>query len=145
MTNQTTRVLELLKRFNDGQKVCIEILSYDELWKGKSEKTIRRDLDAIKEAFPNSFELIRGEKGCYKAITKEAFNQFLDERNLSLLIQTFHIAQRSDLFRSLDINKSDKRIIESKMKETKKLYLFKTKPFEKNRNSYEMMKKLVSY
>jgi len=142
MTNQTTRVLELLKRFNDGQKVCIEILSYDELWKGKSEKTIRRDLDAIKEAFPNSFELIRGEKGCYKAITKEAFNQFLDERNLSLLIQTFHIAQRSDLFRSLDINKSDKRIIESKMKETKKLYLFKTKPFEKNRNSYEMMKKL---
>ena len=40
----------------------------DALWEGKSEKTIRRDLDVIKEFFPNAFELIRGgkgETGCY--------------------------------------------------------------------------------
>ena len=52
MTNQTTRVLELLKRFNDGQTVCIDALATQDLFYGKSEKTIRRDLDAIKESFP---------------------------------------------------------------------------------------------
>jgi predicted DNA-binding transcriptional regulator YafY len=31
MTKQTTRVLELLKRFNNGQKVCIEALQNDTL------------------------------------------------------------------------------------------------------------------
>ena len=128
MTNQTQRVLELLKRFNNGQKVCIESLKNDMLWENKSEKTIRRDLDVIKEVFPSSFELIRGEKGCYKAITKKAFDQFLDERNLSLLVQTFNIAQRSELFNSLDIDKSNKRIIEQKIKESRKLYIFKNKP-----------------
>lgn len=142
MTNQTIRVLELLKRFNNGQKVCIESLKYEILWEGKSEKTIRRDLDVIKLVFPESFELIRGEKGCYKAITKKMFDQFLDERNLSLLIQAFSIAQRSDLFQSLDINKSDKSIIESKLKESKKLYEFKTKPFESQKNDYAIMKEL---
>jgi predicted DNA-binding transcriptional regulator YafY len=142
MTNQTIRVLELLKRFNNGQKVCIETLSYDALWEGKSEKTIRRDLDVIKEVFPDSFSLIRGEKGCYKAITKKVFEQFLDERNLSLLIQTFSIAQRSDLFSTLDIDESDKSIIESKLKESKKIYAFKNKPFESKKEDYELMKKL---
>ncbi|SFV66965.1 probable transcription regulator Cj0571 [hydrothermal vent metagenome] len=142
MTNQTLRVLELLKRFNNGQKVCIETLSYDVLWEGKSEKTIRRDLDVIKKVFPESFELIRGEKGCYKAITKKAFDQFLNERNLSLLIQTFSIAQRSDLFKSLDIDEGVKSIIEHKLKETKKLYEFKSKPFETKKDNYEMMKSL---
>jgi predicted DNA-binding transcriptional regulator YafY len=142
MTNQTLRVLELLKRFNNGQKVCIEALKCEILWEGKSEKTIRRDLDVIKEVFPESFELIRGDKGCYKAITKKAFDQFLDERNLSLLIQTFSIAQRSDLFSSFDIDKSLKTIIEGKLKATKKLYEFKNKPFESKKDDYLLMKKL---
>ncbi len=142
MTNQTTRVLELLKRFNNGQKVCIDILKNDILWEGKSEKTIRRDLDVIKEVFPESFNLIRGEKGCYKAITKEAFEQFLNERNLSLLIQTFSIAQRSDLFKSLDIDPADKSIIESKLKESRKIYEFKTKPFESKKDNYALMRAL---
>ena len=144
MTNQTKRVLELLKYFNNGKKVCINSLKYNPLWESKSEKTIRRDLDVIKEVFPDSFELIRGDKGCYKAITKKAFNQFLDKRNLSLLIQTFNIAQRSNLFSSLDINSSDKRIIESKLKESKKLYLFKTKPFESSKDDYNIMSKIES-
>ena len=142
MTNQTIRVLELLKRFNSDEKVCIEILKRDVLWEGKSEKTIRRDLDVIKLVFPESFELIRGEKGCYKAITKKAFDQFLDERNLALLIQTFSIAQRSDLFQSLDIDINNKRIIESKLKDTKKLYEFKTKPLESKKDDYIIFKKL---
>ncbi len=44
ITNQTARVLELIKRFNNGQKISIEALSNEDLWYGKSEKTIRRDL-----------------------------------------------------------------------------------------------------
>jgi hypothetical protein len=58
-TNPQARVLELLKRFNDGKKVCIDILKNDPMWKSKSDKTIRRDLDVIKEYFSDSFELIR--------------------------------------------------------------------------------------
>ena len=142
MTNQTTRVLELLKRFNNNQKICIEALQNDILWENRSEKTIRRDLDVIKEVFPESFHLIRGEKGCYKAITKKVFEEFLDERNLSLLIQTFNIAQRSELFKSLDINRADRVIIEHKLKESRKIYEFKNKPFESKKSSYEEMKKL---
>ena len=142
MTNQTTRVLELLKRFNNNQKICIEALQNDILWENRSEKTIRRDLDVIKEVFPESFHLIRGEKGCYKAITRKVFEEFLDERNLSLLIQTFNIAQRSELFKSLDIDRADRVIIEHKLKESRKIYEFKNKPFESKKSSYEEMKKL---
>ncbi len=142
MTNQTVRVLELLKRFNNNQKICIERLKDDILWEGKSEKTIRRDLNVIKEVFPNSFHLIGGEKGCYKAITKKLFNQFLDERTLSLIIQTFNIAQRNELFKSLDIDKVDKNILENKIKDSKKIYLFKSKPYELKKDNYELIKKL---
>lgn len=147
MTNQTARVLELLKRFNNGQKVCIESLQNEPMWEGKSEKTIRRDLDAIKEHFPESFELIRGgkgEKGCYKAITQKAFDNFLKPDLLSLMIQTFNIAQRSDLFDNFDIDASDKKIIGKKIKEVNSLYEFKNKPFEREKDDFILFKKLES-
>lgn len=70
-SNQTERVLELIKRFNNGQIVCTEQLQTEYMWEGKSERTIGRDLKVIKEYFPESFELIRGargEKSCYKAM-----------------------------------------------------------------------------
>jgi predicted DNA-binding transcriptional regulator YafY len=65
-----------------------------------------------------------------------------------LLIQTFNIAQRSELFKSLEIDPTDKRIIESKLRESKRIYEFKTKPFESKKDNYELMKKLenaISY
>ena len=142
MTNQTTRVLELLKRFNNNQKVCIDILQQEYLWDGKSEKTIRRDLDVIKSIFPESFELIRGEKGCYKAITKKTFDSFLTPQNISLMIQTFNIAQRGNSFESFDISKADKAIIESKIKESKKVYEFKNKPFESKKDNHKLFQQL---
>ena len=147
-TNQTTRVLELLKRFNSGQKVCIETLQSDPLWWNEcknlpmSEKSIRRDLDVIKEYFPESFELIRGEKGCYKAITKDSFDSFLKPELLSLLVQTFNLAQKSDMFDHLDISPSDKRIIESKIKESSKCYEFKNKPLESKASDLVILRKL---
>ncbi len=143
MTNQTIRVLDLLKRFNQNKKVSINELKNDYLWDGKSEKTIRRDLDVLKEMFPESFELIRGgESGCYKAITKEAFDNFMKPSTLSLMVQTFSIAQHSDLFNNLDMDDDDKRIIESKIKDLKKVYEFKSKPFENKSSDAMIFKKL---
>jgi predicted DNA-binding transcriptional regulator YafY len=150
MTNQTARVLELLKRFNNNNIVCIKELQKEYLWqtadnKPMSEKTIRRDLNIIKAIFPESFELVRGgEKGCYKAITKQAFNNFMNPNNISLMVQTFNMAQRNNLFESLEIDKADKSIIESKVNDLKKIYEFKNKPFENKPNDFELFKKLES-
>lgn len=142
MANQTYRVLELIRRFNNNEKVCIERLQDEVMWEGKNEKTIRRDLNIIKATFPETFHLIRGEQGCYKAVTSELFSNITSGDNMSLLIQTFNIAQRSNLFESLDINKSDKSIIERKIKESKNTYMFKTKPFENKSCDFELFKKL---
>ena len=168
MTNQTTRVLELLKRFNGEKTVSIDKLveaaindskdNVPNLWINKnykdtekdrkravSEKTIRRDLDVIKEYFPDSFELIRGgkgEKGQYKAITKKAFENFITPDVLSLMVHTFNLANRSDLFDNFNLDDSDKRILESKIKEKNKLYEFKNKPFETKKDDLVILKKL---
>jgi len=142
MANQTYRVLELIRRFNNNEKVCIDRLQQETMWLNKTEKTIRRDLDIIKATFPDTFHLIKGEQGCYKAITNELFSNITNADNMSLLIQTFNIAQRSNLFESLEINRADKAIIERKIKESKNTYLFKTKPFENKSGDFELFKKL---
>ena len=141
-TNQTARVLELIKRFNNGQKISIEALSNEDLWFGKSEKTIRRDLDVIKEYFPDSYELVKGEKGCYKAITKNAFDNFINAEFMSLMVQMFNLANKSDLFSNFDLDENDKKILESKIKDSKKCYEFKTKPFENFRSDSILLKEL---
>ena len=144
MSNQTHRVLELIRRFNNNEKVCIAQLKNETMWYGKSDKTIRRDLDIIKKVFPETFHLIRGEQGCYKAVTNELFSNITSAENMSLLVQTFNIAQRSNLFDSLEIGKADKSIIERKIKESKNIYLFKTKPFENKSGDFQLFKKLES-
>lgn len=144
-TNQTDRVLELLKRFNNGQKVCIESLQQDEMWYGKSERTIGRDFKVLKEYFPESFELIRGgrgEKGCYKAITNKSFENFMKPEVLSLMVQTFNMASRSDLFDNFDLNADDKKIISKKVKELNNIYEFKNKPFENAKSDSKIFKTL---
>ena len=144
-TNPQARVLELLKRFNNGHTVGIEELQNDPMWEGKSEKTIRRDLDVIKEYFPESFELIRGgkgEKGMYKAITKEVFNNFMDKDTLALMVQTFNIAQRNNLLESLDISEADKKIIDSKIKKSKDCYEFITKPYETKKSDVKLLQEI---
>lgn len=152
-TNQTERVLELLKRFNDGQTVCISALQDDIFWwsdktqEPMSEKSIRRDLDVIKKAFPDSFELIRGgkgEKGCYKAITNKSFENFMKPEILSLMVQTFNMASRSDMFERFDLNEADKKIISKKVKELESIYEFKNKPFENAKADSVIFKALES-
>ena len=144
-TNPQARVLELLKRFNDGQKVCIELLQNDPMWFGKSEKTVRRDLDVIKEYFPESFELIRGakgEKGCYRAITKDVFSNFMDKDTLALMVQTFNIAQRNNILEGLNISDDDKRIINSKIRKSKECYEFITKPYETKKGDVKLLREM---
>ncbi len=159
-SNQTTRVLDLLKRFNNGEKVCIDRLIEQakadandfvpNIWLNSnnepvSEKTIRRALDVIKQYFPDSFELVRrskGEKACYKAITNKAFENFISPEILSLMVQTFNLANKSDLFDNFSLDESDKRILESKIKETNKFYEFKNKPFETKKDDFDILKKL---
>jgi predicted DNA-binding transcriptional regulator YafY len=149
-TNQTTRVLELIKRFNNGQKVCIEQLQNDPCWWSEkkqefmSEKSIRRDLDVIKAIFPESFERIRGAKGCYKAITTEVFNNFMKPEVLSLMVQTFNMASRNDMFDKFDLDDSDKDIIKEQIKELDNIYEFKNKPFENAKSDTKLFKSLES-
>jgi len=129
-TNPQARVLELLKRFNNGELVCIDKLQNDTHWIGKSEKTIRRDLDAIRAYFPDSFEVVRGNNGCYRAITEDVFKNFIDKETLSLMVQTFNIAQEKGMLESLNIEDDYKKILSKKIKESKECYHFITKPYE---------------
>lgn len=115
------------------------------MWFGKSEKTIRRDLDVIKEYFPDSFELIRGgkgEKGTYKAITKDVFNNFMNKDTLALMVQTFNIAQRNNVFEDLNISEDEKRIIAAKIKKSKECYEFITKPYETKKGDVKLLKEV---
>ena len=157
-SNQTARVLELLKRLNiviTGRNLkkledAKEDAKYDyeNLWlnsdnKPVSEKTIRRDLDVIRDYFPDSFELVRGgEKSTYKAVTKDAFNNFINPEFMSLMIQMFNLASKSDLFDNFELDKNDKLILESKIKDTTKFYEFKNKPFENFKNDSVLLKEL---
>jgi len=150
-TNPQARVLELIRMFNNNETVCLESLKENYLWLDKSDKTIRRDIDVIKEYFPDSFTLIRGEKGaksCYKAVTKKLMNNILDKDSLAFLVQTFNLAQRNNILSNLDIDSNDKRILETKLKKTKDCYFFISKPFEsKNENTllFDKIEKAITY
>ena len=162
ITNQTARVLELVRRFNKGETICIDKLISDakedilvgclddNLWinnnekkpKPVSEKTIRRDLEVIKNHLPDCYDLVKGEKGSYKAITKNAFDNFINAEFMSLMVQMFNLANKSDLFSNFDLDDNDKKILESKIKDSKKCYEFKNKPFETFKSDSVLLKKL---
>ena len=150
-TSQTKRVLELLKRFNDGQTVCIEALQNDMDWwndtrqEPMSERSIRRDIDVIREYFPDSFELIRGgkgEKGCYKAITKGVFESLLNKETMALIVQTVNIAQQNNMLERLNIDEDDKKILQKQIDKSKECYEFISKPYESQKGDAQLFKDL---
>lgn len=159
-TSETMRVLDLIKRFNNNEKVCIgniiEEAQYDaddnipNIWLNSknepiSERTIGRTLKVLKEYFPDSFELIRGgkgEKGCYKAITKQAFDNFMQPEILSLMALTFSMASKSDLFDNFNLNEDDRKLVAKEIKNVNKVYEFKNKPFETTKADNKILKVL---
>lgn len=159
-SNQTTRVLTLLRKFNNGEKVCIDRIIEEakadrddhvpNIWlnsenKPVDVKTIRRAISVIRNFPDYEIEPIRGgkgEKGCYKAITKKSFDNFITPEILSLMVQTFNLANKSDLFDNFNLDDSDKKILESKIKETNCLYEFKSKPLETKKHDVAILKAL---
>jgi predicted DNA-binding transcriptional regulator YafY len=61
---------------------------------------------------------------------------------LSLMVQTFNMASRSDMFDSFDLDPNDKRIIARKINELNNIYEFKNKPFENARADSNIFKTL---
>lgn len=161
-TSETERVLDLIKRFNNDEKVCIDRIigkaQYDaesnipNIWlnsknKPISERTIGRTLKVLKRYFPNSFELIRGgkgEKACYKAVTKQAFENFMQPEVLSLMTLAFSMASKSDLFENFNLDPDDKKLIEKELKHVNNVYEFKNKPFETTKADNKILKVLES-
>ena len=142
ITNQTVRVLELLKRFNDGKMVKISELKNDALWEGKSEKTIRRDLDVIKQYFPDGFACMRGEGGAYRAVTKDTFENFLDAKTLSFFALAYNLASKNQLFSSFGFDERTKEALKAKLKSTNACYSFVSRPFESIESKAEIIKSL---
>lgn len=54
-TNPQARVLELLRRFNDGQKICIDALKHDAIREGESEKNYKKRSRCYKRVFSREF------------------------------------------------------------------------------------------
>lgn len=156
-TSQTTRVIELLKRFNAGEKVCIDELQNDMTWwndnknEPMSHRNIQRDIDVIKECFPDNITLIRGakgEKGCYMAMTSGLVDSFINKDSIALIAQTFNIAQRSNILKTLDINDDHRRILERQIDKTKDCYEFISKPYESKKGDETLFKdveKAINY
>ena len=147
MANQTDRVMEIIKRFNNNEIVCIKQLQNEEMWYNKSEKTIRRDLDIIKKHFPDSFHLVKCSKGCYKAITNSLFDNIVTPKTMSMLIQTFNIANRSQNLKNLNISKEDKIILESQIKSHLNIYEFKTTAIEHENDfkKFQLLENAIKY
>ena len=61
---------------------------------------------------------------------------------MSLMVQMFNLANKSDLFSNFDLNEKDKKILESKIKDSNEYYEFKNKPFENFKSDSVLLKKL---
>lgn len=139
MANQTDRVMELIKQLKNNQIICIDTLKSQAMWEGKSERTIFRDLDYLKEYF--ELKSIPNNKGCYKVLNTSLIENFLTPETLSMLIQTFYLVNRTNLLKSINISKQDKSILEKEIKNRNKIYDFKNFVFE-NDVDFEKFKKL---
>ena len=156
-TNPQARVLELLKKFNDGKIVCIQTLIdeaqdyQDGLWWNNNKKepmtrrNIDRDINTIRKYFPDQIEIIKNSYGklpCFKAITNNLFANFIQEDTLAFIIQIYNIAQQTNVLESLNIEEVDKKLISKKLKDKTECYRFISKPFETKLNDSKIFKKL---
>lgn len=129
MRNALYRTLDILKRLNDGQKLCVSQL---DLEYEVSSRTIRRDFEIIREIFG---DFLSKEGDCYKAFKKVILDEVLNASNLMTLSNIVNIFDTIKL--SDQISDSTKSLI----KKAEDIYDFKTRPFEKLTN-FEILEKL---
>jgi len=123
------RTIEILKRLDEGKTVCISTVAneYD-----VSDRTIRRDLELIRELFG---DFLSKERECYRAYHKVLLEKVLDARDLMTLaniVTLFDITDRSSL-----VSDETKALV----KHALQVYDFRTRPFETLHDT-DMLKKL---
>jgi len=116
------RVLEILKRINNGEKLCVSHLaeSYE-----VSQRSIQRDIKMINEIF-NGFLFKEGE--CYHAQKKVILDKVLQGTELMTLcniVNLFDLTSNKSL-----VSKETKKMIKNSMD----VYAFKSRPIEKSYN-----------
>jgi len=123
------RTIDILKRLNDGKKLCVTRLSQEY---GVSDRTIRRDFELIRELFE---EFMTKEGECYQAYKKVLLDEVLsatDLMTLANIVNLFGITQKESL-----ISKQTKALIDASMS----VYDFKSRPYE-NMQNIETVRKL---
>jgi predicted DNA-binding transcriptional regulator YafY len=70
------------------------------------------------------------------------FSNLVDNDTLALIIQTFNIAKKNNIFDNLNISEDDKKIIEVKIKKSANCYKFISKPFESKKSDPKLLKEI---
>lgn len=123
------RTVEILKRADEGKKLCIERLALEY---EVSERTIRRDFELIRELFG---DFIHKEGSCYQAYKKALLEEVLSATDLMTL------ANIVNLFGVTSMQSSISEKTEALIKESLSVYDFKSRPFE-NLQNRDIVKKL---
>jgi len=127
--NSLYRITNLLKSFNNGKKMTLEQISYEN---NVSERTARRDIKLLQEVFP---ETIIKSENYYTSIEKTLLNKVLSGMDLVTLITILNI------FKSNNINFDIPKKLEEQLKNSKKIYNIINKPFEILKNT-QLLKEL---
>ena len=121
--SSTYRVIEILKRLEDAEVVCLKHLS---IQYETSERSIRRDFELIREIFGDI--LVSPKKGCYQIISKQLLNTVLNSTELYMLKNILKLSEKSKLSLSKDVDEQVKKAILHET--TDSPYLFKQKPYD---------------
>jgi len=127
--NSLYRITNLLKSFNNGKKMTLEQISYEN---NVSERTARRDIKLLQEVFPET--IIKSENH-YTSIEKTLLNKVLSGMDLATLITILNI------FKSNGINFDIPKKLKEQLKNSKKIYNIINKPFEVLKNT-QVLKEL---
>ena len=134
-SSSLNRVLTIIDYLNKGKILTIDNLALEfEV----SSRTIRRDLDLIKNSFED-FIIKDGET--FKAINLDLFRNILKGNDLASLFSIINMFQSSG--RSLELDEHLKKI----MKNNRNIYQLNNSPFEdlKNRDILSSIEKAISW
>ena len=129
------RVLTMLNRLNNNKRINLTDLSFEfEV----SERTIRRDLDLIKNNF-DDFLIQDGQ--FYSAVNKNILNETLQGTDLATFISLINVFTASGSKFKLSPE------LEKLYAKNKSIYKFSTKPFEelKNKEALNIIEKSINF